>query len=205
MDPRILDGDYISFLSRAGNQEYVMKKLDLTKIIQVVFFMCFSGYKISALDREAASYLIDYQEENGSFKNSLLSTCLCVQIFHKLNVDRSNIVRDLAIKYVLSKQNREGFWEGDHKSTLSVGWRVFSTVIILETINFVYKDLFMHKREVKSEFKVINGSSIIQPIKSFNPIFPILNSKFTSQIHLKLLLYNKIEVDKDIENEVHNG
>ncbi len=157
-DMVILYEDLIKFLVRAEKEDSASQNSSLIKIIQIVFSLCFSNkFKDSA--KEATSILIDYQKKNGSFIDSILGTCLCAFSIHAMKVDPSNIVRNRAIEYILNEQNKEGCWCIDMPSIHnSIGWKVFSTVLVLNTINFItnHKALLEQVKEAR-----------IQPIVSF--------------------------------------
>lgn len=105
-----------------------------------VFFLCFSnlGTEPMKLAKKGASNLIDEQENNGSFGSDMLNTCLCASSIHFTNVDPSNSVCSKAINYILTGQDKKGYWnflfgEGE-------AWNILSTVVVLETLDFITSD-----------------------------------------------------------------
>lgn len=110
------------------------------------FFLFFSYLKEEYLDlaKKAAEILINKQDIKGTFDNDVLVTCLCASLIHATNADPSESVINRALEYVLSKQNKKGYWdfmyENEDEQGCSTGWRAFSTVIALETIDLITND-----------------------------------------------------------------
>ena len=169
-DIKIINGDFISFLVRGRSQNFGLQKDNLLKIIQIVFSICFSTNRILLSDaKKAASMLIDFQEKNGSIRDSILDTCLFASSVNALKVDPSNFVCKKANEFILAKQTEDGFWEGDlHNIPNSTGWNVFFTVLGLETLNFINidKTAVATKKEAKQIRE--RKSTRIQQIKPLN-------------------------------------
>lgn len=111
-----------------------------------VFFLCFgfSGNEFLDLAKKDISQLIDKQEKNGSFGFDVLTTCLGASSIHFTKLDWSESVCDKAVEYILEKQNKEGYWDFLFGENISHGdrtdWNVLSTVIALETLDFITND-----------------------------------------------------------------
>lgn len=144
-------GDLITFLARGEKGYSATQNSSLLNIIQMAFSLCFVNKFIDTA-KKAASILMDYQKRNGSFIDSTLGTCLCAYSIHATNVDPSNFVCNKALEYILNKQNKEGWWSLKRMSTdSSIGWKTFSTVLVLDIINFLsgYKVLTERVEEGK--------------------------------------------------------
>ena len=111
-----------------------------------LFFLCFgfSGNEFLDLAKKDISQLINKQEKNGSFGFDVLTTCLAASSIHFTKLDWSESVCDKAVEYILEKQNKEGYWDFLFGESISHGdrtdWNVLSTVVVLETLDFIKND-----------------------------------------------------------------
>lgn len=93
----------------------------------------------------AIDKFIYYQQKNGSILNEIIITCSFAIAIYLAKIDPLKIIQPKILKWLLSKQNKNGSW--DHwwfedldffnRNYLIPGWRVLSTVIVLETIDLI--------------------------------------------------------------------
>lgn len=168
-----------------------------------VFFLCFGFFGNEFLDlaKKDISQLIDKQEKNGSFGFDVLTTCLSASSIHFTKLDWSESVCDKAVEYILEKQNKEGYWDFLFGETISHGdrtdWNVLSTVIALETLDFIKDDkplplwvtrkkIVSHQEDKKPHFFTIRP-------------FPAPEGTSWQDVHL---IFKSNKVLKAIVNEV---
>ncbi|GAH42925.1 unnamed protein product, partial [marine sediment metagenome] len=164
-----------------------------------VFFLCFgfSGNELLDLAKKDISQLIDKQEKNGSFSFDVLITCLSASSIHFTKLDWSGSVCDKAVEYILDKQNKEGYWDflfGESKSHGDrTDWNVLSTVIALETLDFIKDDkpLPIWVPEEKHYFHDMDK----QPLRvhTISP-FPIPQDASWGEVYIRFLDYENAEI-----------
>lgn len=112
----------------------------------VLFFLCFGNFnrEVANVAKKYALELINEQEKNGSFDFNPLATCLIASSIQFMKLDPSNSVCRKAVEFILKNQKDIGCWDflhrWDNHPKFSTPWCVFSTVVALETIDFITDD-----------------------------------------------------------------
>lgn len=143
--------------------------------VWTTFFLCFGDFGDKFFDyaKKVSKELIDKQKSDGSFNDSLLGTCLSASIIHAIKVD-SGSVCNIAIKYILKEQKKEGYWRFLSGWSLlqdTTAFDVLSTVIVLETLDLITDDepLPIWAEEAKPiDISKKQVSSRVQPTVPFN-------------------------------------
>lgn len=140
------------------------------------FYLCFGNFGSDLIDsaKKTALKLINEQDKNGSFDNSVLATCQCASTIHYMKLDRSNSVCNRALDYILKEQNKEGYWDFLWSWTQLRGyntdWNILSTVIALETLDLITDDrplpIWFERIEPFDTYQKQKHSRI-QPVVSF--------------------------------------
>ncbi len=142
-------------LKRYKNKEFDINEIDAH--INGIIFLSISKQDGEYLmySKKIAHLLIDHLESNGSLLNDTLTTCSFVAALCLLKIDPSNIIKQGALKWLLDRQNTDGswdHWQNDFLTELekdsfaenykigALGWRILSTVIVLETIDLITND-----------------------------------------------------------------
>lgn len=158
-----------------------------------IFFLCFSELEgiSDKFAKVVTSNLIDKQEKDGSFGCDVLSTCLCVSSIYFTKADPSNSVCSKAIKYILRKQNKEGYWHflfGESNT-----WDILSTVVALETLDLITDDKPLPIWAEKRKLEDISNFQI-HPRIQVNKPFPVLEEIKWEDVSICFISPDEVEV-----------
>jgi len=111
---------------------------------RAIFFLIISNLEgeYEKLAIEILKTMIDGQENNGSFNDDILTTCLAISSIYIMGLDLYGIICEEAIKWLLYKQNEDGSWKHWRLSMcgLPPESHVLATVVVLETLDLIKND-----------------------------------------------------------------
>ena len=135
---KIFEDKNINEIHKNENNDFFFNVNFLSKMS---FFLTISKYEKKYGDAalNILKKYMDIQEENGSFFNDIIMTCLIISAIELSGLDRFKIVSKPAIEWLLNEQTPQGSWPHPQISWsyITPELDILSTVLVLETIDIV--------------------------------------------------------------------
>jgi hypothetical protein len=143
--------------------------------INTIFLFILSdlGDEYYYLAKKMLEDYINTQEENGSFNENILTTCLCIASLKLTGLDPQGIIIEDAMKWLISKQKKDGSWEYWRISVFAkpIEADIFATVFVLEVLDLVLMDRgipFWVGPSLKKKYYTEKRGKNIQPFLPFD-------------------------------------